>query len=134
MHWHISLRLIGIHSVNAISHSVDHVEFGHRIHKLRIAVFGRRLVACDVILRLAVKEVSTILKRKPINVFSDNNPTVASVLYDRPNQAITTGVGLKITIPGVGPLSVDYGIPLTKCGPNGNKNGYFTFGVGDMMY
>jgi len=61
-------------------------------------------------------------------------PTVASIIYDRPNQAITAGAGLKITIPGVGPLSIDYGFPLTNCGPNGNKNGYFTFGVGDMMY
>ena len=62
------------------------------------------------------------------------DPTISSVLYDRPNQAITAGVGLKINIPGVGPLSVDYGIPLTNCGPNGSENGYFTFGVGDMMY
>jgi len=61
-------------------------------------------------------------------------PTIASGLYDRPLGAITAGVGLKITIPGVGPLSVDYGFPLTNCGPNGNPNGYFTFGVGDMMY
>lgn len=62
------------------------------------------------------------------------NPTISSTLYDRPIHAITAGVGLKITIPGVGPLSIDYGIPLTNCGPNGNENGYFTFGVGDMMY
>lgn len=62
------------------------------------------------------------------------DPTIASTLYDRPNQAITAGMGLKINIPGVGPLSVDYGIPLTNCGPNGSENGYFTFGVGDMMY
>jgi outer membrane protein insertion porin family len=62
------------------------------------------------------------------------DPTISSILYDRPNQAITAGVGLKINIPGVGPLSVDYGIPLTNCGPNGSENGYFTFGVGDMMY
>ena len=61
-------------------------------------------------------------------------PTTASYLYDRPLQAITAGVGLKITIPGVGPLSVDYGIPLTNCGKYGNKHGYFTFGAGDMMY
>ena len=62
------------------------------------------------------------------------DPTISSTLYERPLHAITAGVGLKINIPGVGPLSVDYGIPLTNCGPNGNKNGYFTFGVGDMMY
>jgi outer membrane protein insertion porin family len=62
------------------------------------------------------------------------NPTISSTLYDRPIHAITAGVGLKITIPGVGPLSVDYGFPLTNPGPNGSPNGYFTFGVGDMMY
>lgn len=55
-------------------------------------------------------------------------------LYDRPMEAITAGIGLKLYIPGVGPLSVDYGIPITRCGSYGNKNGYFTFGVGDMMY
>ena len=62
------------------------------------------------------------------------NPTISSVLYDRPLHAITAGVGLKINMPGVGPLSVDYGFPLTNPGPNGNRHGYFTFGVGDMMY
>lgn len=55
-------------------------------------------------------------------------------LYDRPMEAITAGIGLKLYIPGVGPLSVDYGIPLTRCGSYGSKHGYFTFGVGDMMY
>ena len=59
---------------------------------------------------------------------------ISDTLYDRPMEAITAGVGLKLYIPGVGPLSVDYGIPLTRCGSYGNKNGYFTFGVGDMMY
>ena len=62
------------------------------------------------------------------------NPTVSSIIYDRPMHAITAGVGLKINMPGVGPLSIDYGFPLTNPGPNGNRNGYFTFGVGDMMY
>ena len=62
------------------------------------------------------------------------NPTVSSIIYDRPNQAITAGIGLKINMPGVGPLSIDYGFPLTNPGPNGSPNGYFTFGVGDMMY
>lgn len=62
------------------------------------------------------------------------NPTISSYLYDRPLHAITAGIGLKVNMPGVGPLSVDYGFPLTNPGPNGNRNGYFTFGVGDMMY
>lgn len=61
------------------------------------------------------------------------NKNATDIIYDRPMQAITAGVGLKIYIPGMGPLSVDYGIPLTNPGDSGSK-GYFTFGVGDMMY
>ena len=61
------------------------------------------------------------------------SPTVTDVIYDRPMQAITAGMGLKVYIPGMGPLSVDYGIPLTNSGATGSR-GYFTFGVGDMMY
>ena len=62
------------------------------------------------------------------------NGYISDKLYDRPMEAITAGVGLKLYIPGVGPLSVDYGIPLTRSGAYGSKHGYFTFGVGDMMY
>lgn len=62
------------------------------------------------------------------------SPTVTNVVYDRPMQAVTAGIGLKLYIPGLGPLSVDYGIPLTNPGDSGSKTGYFTFGVGDMMY
>ena len=60
-------------------------------------------------------------------------PTITDTLYERPMQAIVAGVGLKFYIPGLGPLSVDYGIPLTNPGGYGDK-GYFTFGIGDMMY
>lgn len=62
------------------------------------------------------------------------NSTVSDTIYDRPMQAITAGVGLKVYIPGMGPLSVDYGIPIINPGAGGSTNGYFTFGVGDMMY
>ena len=61
------------------------------------------------------------------------DPTITNKLYDRPLQAIVAGVGLKLYIPGLGPLSVDYGIPLTNPGKDGT-HGYFTFGIGDMMY
>lgn len=60
--------------------------------------------------------------------------TITNQLYDRPMYAISAGVGLKVFIPGMGPLSIDYGIPLTNPGSNGSKNGYFTFGVGDLLY
>ena len=62
------------------------------------------------------------------------NPSITDKIYDRPLYAVSAGVGLKLYIPGMGPLSIDYGIPLTNPGANGNKNGYFTFGVGDIMY
>lgn len=60
--------------------------------------------------------------------------TISNTLYDRPEYAVSAGVGLKVFIPGMGPLSIDYGIPLTNPGNNGSKNGYFTFGVGDLLY
>lgn len=62
------------------------------------------------------------------------NGTVSDKIYDRPMYAISAGVGLKVFIPGMGPLSIDYGLPLTNPGRNGSKHGYFTFGVGDLMY
>lgn len=60
--------------------------------------------------------------------------TVSNTIYDRPEYAVSAGVGLKVFIPGMGPLSIDYGIPLTNPGSSGSKNGYFTFGVGDLLY
>ncbi len=62
------------------------------------------------------------------------NSSITDKIYDRPLYAVSAGVGLKFYIPGMGPLSIDYGIPLTNPGDNGNPNGYFTFGVGDIMY
>ncbi len=64
-------------------------------------------------------------------VFGD---TVSNKLYDRPMYGVAAGIGLKVYVPGMGPLSIDYGIPLTNSGAYGPKNGYFTFGVGDIMY
>jgi len=61
-------------------------------------------------------------------------PTVTDTIYDRPMQAITVGMGLKVYIPGMGPLSVDYGIPILNAGATASQQGYFTFGIGDMMY
>ncbi|MBQ8459032.1 BamA/TamA family outer membrane protein [bacterium] len=60
--------------------------------------------------------------------------TVSNKIYDRPMYAVSAGIGLKVFIPGMGPLSIDYGIPLTNPGNSGSKNGYFTFGVGDLLY
>ena len=60
------------------------------------------------------------------------DPTITSKLYDRPNSAITMGVGLRINIPGLGPITVDYGLPLTHVGRYNKQHGYFTFGTGGL--
>jgi len=49
-------------------------------------------------------------------------------------QALTAGIGLKVFVSDVGPMSLDYGIPLISPGSYNSRNGYFTFGMGDMMY
>ena len=60
------------------------------------------------------------------------NPTITSTLYDRPNSAIAAGIGLRVNIPGLGPISIDYGLPLTHVGEYNSKRGYFTFGTGGL--
>jgi outer membrane protein assembly factor BamA len=60
------------------------------------------------------------------------DPTISSKLFDRPNSAIVAGVGLRINIKGIGPISIDYGLPFTHVGQYNSKNGYFTFGTGGL--
>ena len=60
------------------------------------------------------------------------DPVSSNVLYDRPLHAITAGVGLRLYIPGIGPMSVDYGLPLINPGDYGSEHGYFTFGTGGL--
>ena len=57
--------------------------------------------------------------------------TVTNVIYNRPIHAITAGVGVRVFVPGVGPLSIDWGYPLTGV-PDGTSKGAFTFGVGEF--
>ena len=80
-----------------------------------------------------------IIKNMRLTFFVDAgkvfDPTISNVLFDRPEHAISAGIGLRIYIPGVGPISVDYGIPITNPGSYGSENGYFTFGTGGLnMY
>ena len=58
------------------------------------------------------------------------NGTITNKLYNRPENGIAAGVGLRLFVPGIGPLSFDYGMPFTNVG-NGNSRGAFTFGLGD---
>lgn len=59
--------------------------------------------------------------------------TLTDKLYDRPGYGITMGAGVRIFIPGLGSINLDYGIPLTNTKGSGHSNGFFTFGMGDML-
>ncbi len=58
--------------------------------------------------------------------------TLSNTLYNRPGYAVSAGLGLRVFIPGLGPISLDYGIPLTNTGGANRSNGFFTFGMGEM--
>lgn len=57
--------------------------------------------------------------------------TVTNEIYNRPLHAITAGIGVRVFVPGVGPLAIDWGYPLTGV-PEGASKGAFTFGVGEF--
>lgn len=58
--------------------------------------------------------------------------TITDKMYNRPGYGVAFGAGIKVFVPGVGPLSIDYGYPLTNVG-KGNSKGAFTFGMGDLF-
>ena len=60
------------------------------------------------------------------------NKTIGTEIYDKPGYAIAAGVGLRIFIPGLGPINLDYGIPLTNTYGIDRGSGFFTFGMGEM--
>lgn len=60
------------------------------------------------------------------------NESIGSRLYDKPGYAITAGVGLRVFIPGLGPINLDYGIPLTNTAGVRRSHGFFTFGMGEI--
>jgi len=59
--------------------------------------------------------------------------TLSDRLYDRPGYGITAGVGLRIFVPGLGSINLDYGFPITNTKGSGHNSGFFTFGMGDML-
>lgn len=60
------------------------------------------------------------------------NKTIGTEVYDKPGYAISAGVGLRIFIPGLGPINLDYGIPITNTAGTDRSHGFFTFGMGEM--
>lgn len=58
---------------------------------------------------------------------------LSNVLFDRPGYGISAGGGLRINVPGVGPIKIDYGIPLTKTGTENTKSGRWNIDFGDRF-
>jgi outer membrane protein insertion porin family len=58
------------------------------------------------------------------------NSSLTDSLYNRPGYAIATGLGLRVIVPGVGPIKVDYGYPISYVGAGNKRGGRFTFGFG----
>jgi outer membrane protein insertion porin family len=59
--------------------------------------------------------------------------SLGNEIFDRPGYGISAGAGLRINIPGLGPIRVDYGLPLTKIGKYNEKKGRFNFGFGEKF-
>ncbi len=59
------------------------------------------------------------------------SPSVTQKLYDWPGYAVSAGIGFRFMVPGLGPLSIDYGIPLTNAGDSNAQHGQFTFFFGE---
>jgi len=56
--------------------------------------------------------------------------SLTDTLYNRPGYAISTGLGIRVVIPGMGPIRFDYGYPISYVGAGNKKGGRFTFGFG----
>lgn len=51
--------------------------------------------------------------------------------FHKPGYGVSAGMGLRVNVPGLGPIRVDYGYPLTFLGKGNNRVGRFTFGFGE---
>jgi outer membrane protein insertion porin family len=60
------------------------------------------------------------------------SPNIVDDVYKYPGYGISAGLGLRIYIPGLGPIKLDYGYPLSALGGNKTKTGRFLFDIGEM--
>ncbi len=60
------------------------------------------------------------------------SPNLVDDVYKYPGYGISTGLGLRIYIPGMGPVKLDYGYPLSALGGGKAKVGRFLFDIGEM--
>jgi len=57
--------------------------------------------------------------------------TLTNDLFKRPGYGVSAGMGLRVNVPALGPIRVDYGYPLSFLGHGIKRKGVFTFGFGD---
>lgn len=58
---------------------------------------------------------------------------LSNELFGRPGYGISAGAGLRINMPGVGPIKLDYGIPLTTMGDGISRTPRWTIDFGDRF-
>lgn len=51
-------------------------------------------------------------------------------LFNRPGAGLSTGLGIRLNMPAIGPIRVDYAIPLMG---RGNYTRYWSFGIGEKF-
>ncbi|MDX2084780.1 MAG: BamA/TamA family outer membrane protein [Candidatus Melainabacteria bacterium] len=61
------------------------------------------------------------------------NESVSNSLFQRSGYGYSMGMGVRLTVPGLGPIRVDYAIPLAGGGPGGRYERRFNFGVGQKF-
>jgi len=56
-------------------------------------------------------------------------------IFDRPTSALSAGVGLRLNIPAIGPMRIDFAYPLLGGGGNGTYNyrRIWSFGIGEKF-
>ncbi len=58
--------------------------------------------------------------------------SVVNDVYKYPGYGISTGFGVRVNIPGLGPIKLDWGYPLTNMGPGRDKRLRFLFDIGEI--
>lgn len=99
---------------------------------------GRGFMLASAELRTPIPFVDKITKINFINsmrtaFFLDAGSifkeSTTDYLFDKPGYALSAGMGLRLNMPGLGPVKIDYGVPLTSI--SGKRTGRFSFGFGD---
>ena len=82
-HWKISLPLLFVKSVDAITLCINHIDLAHRHDELQIAIAGGCLVSGNIILGLTVIKRPLVFENQPIYVFRHHDSCVFPIILVR---------------------------------------------------